>query len=110
MITLLYIILILALFAAMSALAREALLWYDRYKIRKHIQAVDARVKRQAIAAGVWDKMPIVLGGRALDLKAKENFGMEREPGETDAELRRRYMQLYETPLCEILQQGDKRK
>lgn len=91
MMVLIYTILILALIGTVSALTREALLWYDRYKIRKHLKAVDERVKRQAIAAGVWNKEPIVLGGRALELKAKECFNIEREPGETDAELRRRF-------------------
>ena len=91
MIILIYILLILSIAVALSLLVRESLIWRDRYKIRQHLRAVDERVKRQAIAAGVWNKEPIVLGGRALELKAKECFNMEREPGETDAELRRRF-------------------
>lgn len=51
----------------------------------------DARIIAQAKAAGVWDKKPIVLGGRALELKAWEDFKIKREPGETDAKFRRRY-------------------
>ena len=92
MVRILYaILLIVLILSALSLLVREVLIWRDRYKIRQHLRAVDERVKRQAIAAGVWNKEPIVLGGRALELKANERFNMEREPGETDAELRRRY-------------------
>ena len=58
--------------------------WYRRRK-------VDARIIRQAKAAGVWDKQPIVLGGRALELKAWKDFKIKREPGETDIDLRVRY-------------------
>lgn len=46
----------------------------------------DRRIKAQAKAAGGWDN-PAILGGRALDLKAKE-LNITREPGETDRELR----------------------
>lgn len=53
---------------------------------------IDARIIRQAKGAGVWDKKPIVLGGRALELKAWQDFKIKREPGEPDAHLRRRYM------------------
>lgn len=52
----------------------------------------DARIIAQAKAIGVWDKKPIVLGGRALEIKAWEDFKIKREPGEPDANLRRRYM------------------
>lgn len=53
---------------------------------------VDRRIIRQAKAAGVWNKRPTPLGGRALELKAWEDFKIRRLPGETDAELRRRCM------------------
>lgn len=55
--------------------------WY-RHKV------VDDRIIRQAKAAGVWDKTPTYLGGRALDLKAWEAYKIERRPGETDKSLR----------------------
>lgn len=78
----------LALFAAAgSVLVAAARLkrWYRRRK-------VDRRIIRQAKAAGVWNKCPTPLGGRALELKAWEDFKIRRLPGETDAELRRRCM------------------
>lgn len=55
--------------------------WY-RHKV------VDDRIIRQAKAAGVWDKTPTVLGGRALDLKAWEAYKIERRFGESDKSLR----------------------
>lgn len=58
----------------------------------RHRKAVDARIIRQAKAADVWDKTPIVLGGRALELKAWQGYKIKREPGETDAQLRGRIM------------------
>ena len=78
----------MALFAAAgSVLVTAARLkrWYRRKK-------VDRRIIRQAKAAGVWNKRPTPLGGRALELKAWEDFKIRRLPGETDAELRRRCM------------------
>ena len=78
----------LALFAAAgSVLVTAARLkrWHRRRK-------VDRRIIRQAKAAGVWNKRPTPLGGRALELKAWEDFKIRRLPGETDAELRRRCM------------------
>lgn len=59
--------------------------WYRRRK-------VDRRIIRQAKALGVWNKRPTPLGGRALELKAWEDFKLKRLPGETDAQLRRRCM------------------
>lgn len=56
--------------------------WYRRQK-------VDARIVRQAKAAGVWGN-PRALGGRALAIHAWEYYGLVRKPGETDKELRRR--------------------
>ena len=49
----------------------------------------DRRIIRQAKAAGAWDK-PDVLGGRALELRAWQQYGIKRKPGETDACLRLR--------------------
>ena len=66
---------------------------------------VDARIIAQAKAAELWDRKPIVLGGRSLELKAWQDFKIKREPGETDAQLRRRCMdaaenELANTPRC----------
>ena len=58
-------------------------------KAVNHRKKVDRRVIRQAKAAGVWDK-PQYLGGRALELRAWEDFKIKRLPGETDTALRRR--------------------
>jgi hypothetical protein len=57
-------------------------------KLRKHKR--DQRIIRQAKAAGVWDK-PEALGGRALELKAWQDYKIKRKRGETDACLRLRY-------------------
>lgn len=59
--------------------------WYRRRKI-------DRRVIEQAKALEVWDKKPIVLGGRALELKAWEEYRIKRKAGESDPHLRRRCM------------------
>lgn len=67
---------------------------YKWIRQRKHRRKADARIIAQAKGAGVWDKTPIVLGGRALELKAWEDFKIKREPGEPDAHLRRRYIAL----------------
>lgn len=49
----------------------------------------DRRIIRQAKAAGVWDD-PHIIGGRALELKAWQQYRLKRRPGETDACLRLR--------------------
>ena len=54
--------------------------WHRRRK-------VDRRIVKQAKAAGVWDN-PKALGGRALELHAWKWWGIKRQPGETDKELR----------------------
>lgn len=54
---------------------------------------IDRRTIKQAKALGIWDE-PKALGGRALELYAKEKRGLKREPGETDAGLRRRCMEV----------------
>ena len=58
-------------------------------KLRKRKR--DQRIIQQAKAAKVWDK-PAVLGGRALELKAWQDYKIKRKPGETDACLRIRCM------------------
>lgn len=58
---------------------------------RKHRRKVtDRRIIRQAKAIGAWT--PQAAGGRALELLAKE-YGIQREAGETDRQLRERIMQ-----------------
>ena len=55
----------------------------------QHRRKADARIIRQAKALNVWDK-PTALGGRALELKAWQDYKIKREPGESDACLRHR--------------------
>lgn len=58
---------------------------------RKHRRKVaDRRIIRQAKAIGEWT--PQAAGGRALELLAKE-YGIRREAGETDRQLRGRIME-----------------
>lgn len=77
-----------AMFSLAVVLARQIVKLIRRHRRRKN----DRRIVAQAKAAEVWDKRPIVLGGRALELKAWEDFKIKREPGEPDAHLRRRCM------------------
>lgn len=70
-------------------------------KARRRRKA-DARIIAQAKEAGVWDKHPIVLGGRALELKAWQDFKIKREPGEPDAHLRRRCMAVADDELVNL--------
>ena len=60
--------------------------WYRRQK-------VDARIIRQAKAAGVWNTNA---GGRALELYAKE-CGVQKFAGESDAHLRARIKEATES-------------
>lgn len=90
--TLLRLSIYLWTFICIVGAVEAALSIYARIKHLRHRRAVDRRVISQAKGAGVWDKQPIVLGGRALELKAKQDFKIRRQPGETDAQLRRRYM------------------
>ena len=69
-----------------------AAVWASRLKRWYRRRKVDRRIIRQAKALGVWDMRPTPLGGRALELKAWEDFKLRRLPGETDAQLRRRCM------------------
>lgn len=64
--------------------------WIAWVKKLIHRRAVDRRIIARAKGAGVWEK-PMRLGGRALELRVKQMAGVKRKPGETDAELRRRY-------------------
>lgn len=58
-------------------------------KRRHRRKAIDRRIIRQAKAIGAWT--PQAAGGRALELLAKE-YGIKREEGETDRQLRGRIM------------------
>lgn len=51
------------------------------------------RIRAQAIHMGIWN-VPQALGGKALDMCARENYGIKRKSGETDMELRRRCMEI----------------
>ena len=58
---------------------------------RRHRRRVtDRRIIRQAKAIGAWT--PQAAGGRALELLAEE-YGIKREEGETDRQLRGRIME-----------------
>lgn len=73
--------------------------WHRRRK-------VDRRIIRQAKAIGAWDKRPTTLGGRALELKAWEDFKIKRKPEETDAQLRRRCMAAADKKYANKTRQG----
>lgn len=68
----------------------------------------DRRIIAQAKVLEVWDKNPIVLGGRALELKAWKDFKIKREPGETDKDLRRRCMTAADEELANTLREGER--
>ena len=73
--------LLLAIAAALAVIlivAAKAKRWHRRHK-------VDLRIIRQAKTTGIWT--PEAAGGRALELLAKE-YGLHREPGEADKDLR----------------------
>lgn len=58
-------------------------------KRRHRRKAIDRRIIRQAKAIGAWT--PQAAGGRTLELLAEE-YGIKREEGETDRQLRGRIM------------------
>ena len=60
-----------------------------RIKRRHRRKVTDRRIIRQAKAIGAWT--PQAAGGRALELLAEE-YGIKREEGETDRQLRGRIM------------------
>lgn len=60
------------------------------------------------VSDGAWDKRPMPLGGRALELKAWEDFNIKRKQGETDTELRRRCMAAADTELANTPPEGGK--
>ena len=74
---------------ALTALAIAAVRLCNRVRRRIRRWKVDRRIRRQAKAGGVWDR-PGVLGGRALDLYARDMCNLKRMPGESDKELRAR--------------------
>lgn len=61
-----------------------------RIKRRHRRKVTDRRIIRQAKAIGAWT--PQAAGGRALELIAEE-YGIIREEGETDRQLRGRIME-----------------
>lgn len=65
--------------------------WHRKLKVNR-------RIIRQAKAAGVWGNLD-TLGGQALTLYAWNHWAIDREEGETDAQLRRRiYCKIKEKP------------
>lgn len=66
---------------------------YDKLKRWNRRRKTDRAIIARAKAWGVWDK-PLRLGGRALELKAWKDFKIKRLPGETDADLRRRWAKI----------------
>lgn len=60
-----------------------------RIKRRHRRKVTDRRIIRQAKAIGAWT--PQAAGGRTLELLAEE-YGIKREEGETDRQLRGRIM------------------
>ena len=74
---------------AIIAITLVDALFLIKRQIRK--QKTNRRIISQAKAAGVWEK-PQCLGGKALELKAWQDFKIKRKPGETDACLRIRCM------------------
>ena len=77
---------------ACTALAAAIVYMFTKLKRRRRRRKNDARIIAQCKGFGIWDRKPIVLGGRALELKAWEDFKIKRKPGEPDAHLRRRCM------------------
>lgn len=95
--------LLMAASAALVFMLRLAARFKRWYRSRK----VDRRIVRQAKAIGAWDKRPTPLGGRALELKAWQDFKIKKLPGETDAELRRRCMAAADQELAETPRNRD---
>ena len=76
-------------------ISAAALLLAARIKKKYRRRKTDRRIIRQAKAAGVWDRYPTPLGGRALELIARKH-GLSRREGETDAQLRSRITEVVE--------------
>ena len=95
--------LLLAASAALVLVVRLAAHFKRWYRRRK----VERQIIRQAKAIGAWDKRPTPLGGRALELKAWQDFKIKKLPGETDAELRRRCMTAVDQELAEAPRDRD---
>lgn len=93
-------LLIIYIISAFATVAAIALTLHHRIKQRRHRREADHRIEEQAKAAGVWDKEPLVLGGRALEIKAWRHYKIKREPGEPDAHMRRRCMTVADNELA----------
>lgn len=85
--------------AALVRLIAKVKRWRRRRK-------ADRRIIAKSKAVDVWDASRIVLGGRALELKAWEDFKIRRKRGETDAELRRRCMTAADNQLANTPREG----
>lgn len=64
---------------------------YGRMQRWRRRRKVERRIIAQAKAVGAWEK-PMNLGGRALELKAWQDFKIKRFENERDAQLRHRCM------------------
>ena len=62
---------------------------YRRLKFWYRWRTIDRRIKARVVAEGKWDSLS-ELNGRALEIKAREDYGLKRKEGETDNELRKR--------------------
>ena len=78
---------------ALSALVLWMMPLYIKLRKRIRRRKRDRKIKRQAKALGVWEA-PNILGGRALELKAWDEYRLLREDGETDAQLRGRMAEI----------------
>ena len=91
-------LLIIYIISALATVAAIAWTLHQRIKQRRRRREADRRIVEQAKATGVWEKEPLVLGGRALEIKAWRHYKIKREPGEPDAHLRRRCMTAADEP------------
>ncbi len=82
--------LLLSIFLVSLVTIIEAVCIVVRYiRRRRRQRAIERRIIANAKAGDVWDK-PHLLGGRALELYARDMCGIRREAGETDRNLRAR--------------------
>lgn len=88
LLTMLWIPCVMALGCGIAFAMLAASVWIER-KVRK--RKVMRRIRAQAIRCGIWDYPP-ALGGKALEMSARENFGIRKKPGESNADLRLRCM------------------
>lgn len=79
---------------ALIALAAVIMHIIAKLRRRRRLRKVRRRIMKQAKAAGAWNVE--IAGGKALDAFAVV-YSMERQPGETDAEMRQRLREAIES-------------